>query len=142
MKDDSRHRSARGAASGCVRAVVALLAATALDACATGLSQGGRAIVVLGTAPRARCRILGPVFADGSGLTPARQMESAMNDLRNKAADLGGTHLLVQHQQLAQQQGAVVTRGGVVPISSSSAVMTGVAYRCLGRGPIEAVGVR
>lgn len=28
----------------------------------------------------------------------ARQMESAMNELRNRAADLGGKHLLVQHQ--------------------------------------------
>lgn len=140
--DETRHRTARGIASRIALAMLALLAASSLDACTTGLSQGGRAIVVLGTAPRARCRILGPVFADGSGLTPARQMESAMNDLRNKAADLGGTHLLVQHQQIAQQQSAIVTRGGLVPITSSSAVMTGVAYRCLGRGPVEAVGVR
>lgn len=123
-------------------ALFAALSALSLDACTTGLTQGGRNIVVLGTAPRARCRILGPVFADGSGPTPARQMESAMNDLRNKAADLGGTHLLVQHQQLSQQQSAIVTRGGLVPITASSAVMTGVAYRCLGRGPVEAVGVR
>jgi Domain of unknown function (DUF4156) len=140
--DETRHRTVRGIASRIALAMLALLAASSLDACTTGLSQGGRAIVVLGTAPRARCRILGPVFADGSGLTPARQMESAMNDLRNKAADLGGTHLLVQHQQIAQQQSAIVTRGGLVPITSSSAVMTGVAYRCLGRGPVEAVGVR
>lgn len=140
--NETTHRTVWGAASRIALAALAALAASALDACSTGLSQGGRAIIVLGTAPRARCRILGPLFADGSGLTPARQMESAMNDLRNKAADLGGTHLLVQHQQIAQQQSAIVTRGGLVPVTSSSAVMTGVAYRCLGRGPVEAVGVR
>jgi hypothetical protein len=140
--NETTHRTVWGTASRIALAALAALAASALDACSTGLSQGGRAIIVLGTAPRARCRILGPLFADGSGLTPARQMESAMNDLRNKAADLGGTHLLVQHQQIAQQQSAIVTRGGLVPVTSSSAVMTGVAYRCLGRGPVEAVGVR
>lgn len=123
-------------------AVVVALIALPLGGCTTGLTQGGLNIVVLGTAPRARCRILGPVFVDGSGMSPARQMESAMNGLRNKAAELGGTHLLVQHSQIAQQQSAILTRNGAIPVTSSYAVMTGVAYRCLGRGPIEAVGVR
>lgn len=118
----------------------AAILASLLDACTTGLTPAGRAVVVLGTAPRARCRILGPIYADGSGPTPARQMESAMNDLRNQTANVGGTHLLVQHQQLASHQGAIVTRNGAVPIATSSAVMTGVVYRCLGRGPVEAMG--
>lgn len=122
--------------------VLALSCPAILTACGTALTQGGQGITVLGVAPRSRCRIIGPVFADGSGLSPARQMESAMNDLRNRAAALGGTHLLVQHQQIAQQQSAIVTRNGTIPVVSSSAVMSGVVYRCLGRGPVEAVGVR
>ncbi len=121
---------------------VAVASALELAACVTGLSQAGRRVVVLGTAPRARCRIISPVFADGHGMSPAQQMESAMNELRNKAAELGATHLLVQHQQLARRHGVVATGQGIVPGTDSSAVMTGVAYRCLGRGPIEAVGVR
>jgi hypothetical protein len=66
-------------------------------ACAPKLSQGGAAIMVAKTpADVASCTKLGKVeagnFAEGTGQDP---QANARNDLKNKAADMGGTHIMI-----------------------------------------------
>ena len=74
------------------------------------------------------CDNLGPVFGKGGGafggafISDERLMEYATNDLRNKAAVKGANVVVFSTHQMA---GATHKQG------TSTATITGIAYRCL-----------
>lgn len=108
----------------------ALALLTALTGCSTAeLSQKGNDIEVVNQMDRKDCKNLGPIFGKGGGsfggawISDEKLMEYANNDLRNKAADKGATHVIAQPHQMGQTSGQY---GG----STSTATVTGIAYRC------------
>lgn len=78
---------------------------------------------------RKDCKNLGPVYGKGGGsfgggwIPDEKLMEYATNDLRNKAAAKGATHVVTQTHQMGQTSGQY---GG----TTSTATQQGVAYAC------------
>ena len=96
------------------------------------LSAEGSNVEVVHALPSKNCVNLGPVFAKGGGaiggnwLPDEALMEYAVNDLRNKAAAKGATHVVIQGHQMGHSGGGYKGAGG----STSTATFTGIAYKC------------
>ena len=98
--------------------------------CSTAkLSAGGGSVEMVQHMDRKDCTNLGPVFGKGGGsfggawISDEKLMEYATNDLRNKAAEKGATHVVFSTHQMGQTNGQY---GG----STSTATLTGIAYKC------------
>jgi len=100
----------------------------AMTGCAyASLTGGGGRVTVLQNEPSG-CENLGLLVGKGGGgggeWVPNEDLiEYATNDLRNKAADRGATHVVVSSPQLG-------VSGGSGGSTTSSATITGLAYRC------------
>ncbi|MGZ6124490.1 MAG: DUF4156 domain-containing protein [Myxococcales bacterium] len=99
---------------------------TVLCGCSTAaLSPAARNVVPLAAAPPSACQNLGAVIGQGGGafggayVSNDSLMEYAMNDARNKAANLGATHVQLSAPQLGGASGTTTT-----------ATVMAVAYRC------------
>lgn len=97
---------------------------------ATELTTGGQRVRITNTEPGVDCEYLGVVTgSQGSaltgGLTSNENMEKgALNDLRNKAAELGGNLILI----LTQRAGQTTDKGGAG--TQTNVTMTANVYRC------------
>ena len=104
----------------------AVLVAAAVSGCKTaGLTAGGSAVAPTRDPLPPECETLGLVTGKGGGtfgggfVSNEDLLEYAMNDLRNKSAELGATHVRHDPPQLGQGDG-----------TTSTATITGTAYRC------------
>lgn len=87
------------------------------------LNQRGYSVSIADAKPEA-CENLGTVTGKGGGawgeFVPNESLiEYAMNDARNRAAELGATHVTLSPPQLGGGNGGI-----------SAATVTGFAYRC------------
>lgn len=110
--------------------LVILSTALFLVGCSTAeLSPTGSKVEMLNQLDRKDCKNLGPVYGKGGGsfgggwIPDEKLMEYATNDLRNKAAAKGATHVVTQTHQMGQTSGQY---GG----TTSTATQQGVAYAC------------
>jgi hypothetical protein len=92
------------------------------------VSARGRSVHITDATP-AGCDNLGVVIGKGGGgfgewVPNERLVEYAMNDARNKAAERGATHVTLSPPQLGGGQHG-----------TSSATITGFAYRCAQGAP-------
>jgi len=99
-------------------------------ACSTAtLSTAGANVAATRNAPPSQCQALGYVVGHGGGtfggglISNEELIEYAMNDLRNKAAELGGNYIQHDPPTLGQGDGTTTT-----------ATITGTAYRCPAEG--------
>lgn len=106
--------------------VLSLVAACVLPSCKTAsLSHGGSAVAPTRDPLPPQCETLGLIVGKGGGtfggayLSNEKLIEYAMNDLRNKAADLGATHIRHDPPQLGEGDG-----------TTTSVTITGTAYAC------------
>lgn len=87
------------------------------------------------------CENLGVVIGEGGGLSgayskPSINEESAENDARNKAAELGGTHVLLHPEELDQGDGRGPDEQDTHPMlahgygTGSNVKIAGTAYKC------------
>lgn len=107
-----------------------VLALLFLVGCSTAkLSEQGANVEVVNEKPGKNCKNLGPVFGKGGGqfgggwISDEKLMEYASNDLRNKAAAKGATHVLMKDHQMGNTSGRY---GG----TTSTATFSGIAYKC------------
>jgi hypothetical protein len=97
---------------------------------ATELTTEGQRVRITNTEPGVDCEFLGVVTgSQGSaltgGLTSNENMETgALNDLRNKAAELGGNLILI----LTQRAGQTTGKDGAG--TQTNVTMTANVYRC------------
>jgi Domain of unknown function (DUF4156) len=115
---------------GLMKISMALCAALAGAGCATAaLSQRGSMVEMTDSVDKSSCQNLGPVFGKGGGsfggtwISDEDLMEYAANDLRNKAAEKGATHVVFTGHEMGNTSGK---DGG----TTSTATIMGVAYRC------------
>lgn len=109
-----------------MRTAIAAALSLALACTYAELSARGREVRLADATP-AGCENLGVVIGKGGGgfgefVRNELLVEHAMNDARNKAAERGATHLTLSPPQLGGGQGG-----------TSSATITGFAYRCEAR---------
>jgi Domain of unknown function (DUF4156) len=97
-----------------------------LPACKTaGLSPAGSAVAPTRDPLPPQCETLGLLTGKGGGtlggayISNENLIDYAMNDLRNKAADLGATHIRHDPPQLGEGDG-----------TTTSVTITGTAYAC------------
>ena len=109
-----------------IRIVSVFCLAAVTSACSTaGLSDGGAKVAAGRNAPPPGCSALGYIVGKGGGtfgggfISNEELIEYAMNDMRNKAAELGGNY--VQHDPPTLGEGDGTT---------TTATMTGTAYKC------------
>lgn len=105
-----------------------LVVLTGVSACATAeLSQAGAKVAAGRNPAPSGCKSMGYVVGTGGGtfgggmISNESLIEYAMNDLRNKAAELGANY--VQHDPPTLGQGDGTT---------TTATITGTAYACEG----------
>jgi len=120
---------------------VVLVLGLSLMACkADQLSGLGAEVVLLYDEPL-DCENLGEVIGRGGGLTgayskPSINEESAENDVRNQAAELGATHLLLRTEDIAQGDGRQPDEKDTAPAlahgygTGSNVEIMGTAYKC------------
>jgi hypothetical protein len=106
--------------------VSALCLTVGVSACSTaGLSESGAKVAAGRNAPPPGCSPLGYIVGKGGGtfggslISNEELIEYAMNDMRNKAAELGGNY--VQHDPPTLGEGDGTT---------TTATITGTAYQC------------
>lgn len=95
-----------------------LVASVLVTGCSTTLSRAGSQIRTLNANDKVEaCTFLGVVTATSPpfAITPGQEAEYAMNDARNKVAQLGGTHM----KMLTNDQGVF-----------TGATINAEAYRC------------
>ena len=114
---------------------LSVLAVTLLAGCAaTPLEPGAEAVRVTHIEPQSECKWLGDVTGSqgnsitGEYTTNANLETGARNDLKNKAAALGG-NLVVLITERPGITGNFGLEGGVV--HQTSIVLTGSVYRCV-----------
>lgn len=107
-----------------------MLLCFSMQACSsTPLSTGGQEIEVVTNLDRKDCKNLGPIFAKGGNffygglVRDEKLMEKASINLRNQAAGMGATHVVVFSHQVGQTSGEF---GG----TTSTVTQQGVAYSC------------
>ncbi len=110
-----------------------LLAAFAISlsvGCSTAkLTETGEKVEVVNQIDRKDCKNLGPIMGKGGGsfggswISDEKLVEYAQNDIRNKAADKGATHVVMSTHQMG---GASGQYGG----TTSTSTISGIAYRC------------
>lgn len=113
---------------------LSLFACVALVGCAaTPLQPGAEMVRVTNTEPDSQCKFLGDITGHQGNLftgpfTSNENLETgARNDLKNKAAALGG-NLVVLITQRAGETGSVGEAGGSV--QQTNVTLTGNVYRC------------
>lgn len=101
-----------------------------LSGCATAsLTPAGEKIEIVPQLDRKDCKNLGPVVGKGGGsfggawIADERLVEFATNDIRNKAALKGATHLVMMGHQMGQTMDRYSG-------TTSTATISGVAYQC------------
>ncbi len=111
---------------GTTRLMMALLMAATSAACSTAtLSNQGAHVAATRNAAPEGCKPLGYVVGRGGGtfggglLSNEDLIEYAMNDIRNKAGELGANYLQHDPPTLGQGDGTTTT-----------ATITGTAYTC------------
>jgi hypothetical protein len=117
---------AAGRVSMASRIALITFMAVAASACSTAAlsPEGARVTATRNPAP-AGCKPLGYIVGQGGGtfgggmVSNESLIEYAMNDLRNKAAELGGNYLQHDPPTLGQGDGTTTT-----------ATITGTAYAC------------
>ena len=114
----------------------AVLVLVLLSACvATPLQPGAESVRVTHIEPKGECKWLGDVTGSqgnsftGAYTTNANLETGARNDLKNKAAKLGG-NLVVLITDRPGMSGNFGLEGG--PVHQTSVVKTGSVYRCPG----------
>ncbi|WP_423381318.1 DUF4156 domain-containing protein [Burkholderia sp. LMG 32019] len=120
--------------SGCL-----LFLPAALAACVPlALSSAGSGVRIVTTDPGGTCRHLGDVtgsqgnFLTG-GFIPDTSLETgARNDLKNRAAALGGNVVVLLTQRAAQSGSFDGGEGGY--LRQTGVTLTGSVYRCPGTG--------
>jgi hypothetical protein len=91
------------------------------------LTGGGAQVVTIYNPPAGQCQMLGTVTGQGGGAFGGAWISNddlinyAMNDMRNKAAAMGATHVQASPPQLGQADGTTTT-----------ASVVGTAYLCSG----------
>ena len=104
-----------------------LLTSVASASCSySRLSTGGAEVIAAPNLRVSHCRYLGTVVGQGGGgggawVVNSSLIKYAMNDLRNKAAAMGATHVVTGNPQLGSHKG-----------TTNSATVTGTAYDCSG----------
>lgn len=118
-----------------------LVCAAGLVGCkASQLTGGGNSISVLYDEP-VGCENLGVVIGRGGGLTgayskPSVNEQSAENDARNQAAELGATHLLLHPEEVDQGDGRGPDYQDTQPAmahgsgTGSTITVAATAYKC------------
>jgi hypothetical protein len=103
-------------------------AALSSTGCSTpALSAHGADVAVTRNPPPATCKVLGYIVGEGGGtfggawIKNDQLIDYAMNDLRNKAGDMGATYVQMDPPQLGSGKGTTTT-----------VTITGTAYRCSG----------
>lgn len=106
--------------------VLCLALGCLLSACQTAsLSNGGAAVAPTRDPLPPQCKTLGLLVGKGGGafggayISNEDLIDYAMNDLRNKAANLGATHIRHDPPQLGEGDG-----------TTTSVTITGTAYAC------------
>jgi hypothetical protein len=105
---------------------ILVISMCAVSACTySALNERGRAVSVADGRPEG-CENLGMVIGKGGGgwgefVQNESLIEYAMNDARNKAAELGATHMTLSSPQLGGGKGGI-----------TAATIQGFAYRCQG----------
>lgn len=108
---------------------IMLLCFTVQGCSSTQLTAAGQKIEVVTNLDRKDCKNLGPIFAKGGnffygGFVPDEKlMQKASINLRNQAAGMGATHVVVFSHQVGQTSGEF---GG----TTSTVTQQGVAYSC------------
>jgi Domain of unknown function (DUF4156) len=104
----------------------ALLVGLSVSGCKTaGLSPAGANVAPTRDPLPPNCQTLGLVTGKGGGtfgggmVSNEDLIEYAMNDIRNKTAELGGTHVRHDPPQLGSGEG-----------TTTSVTITGTAYKC------------
>ncbi|MGE0325811.1 MAG: DUF4156 domain-containing protein [Polyangiaceae bacterium] len=118
-------------------ALLLSLAALALGGCSTAslTAEGAKVAPTRDPLPES-CKNVGMVVGKGGGtfggglVSNEDLIEYAMNDLRNKTAELGGTHVRNDPPQLGSGDGDTTT-----------VTITGTAYKCPGAGAASGVQV-
>lgn len=117
------------------------------------LTSHGTDVALLYDEPEG-CENLGVVIGHGGGLSgayskPSINRQSAENDARNKAAERGGTHLLLYPEDVSQGDGRGVNPESTDPPlahgygTGSNITVAGTAYKCPPGLPIvEPVGMQ
>lgn len=116
--------------TGC-RAVFAALSVFVMSVLSSGcstedLSETGAKVVASRNAPAQTCQQLGFVVGHGGGsfgggfISNDDLIEYAMNDLRNRTADLGGNYVQYDTPTMGDGDGTTTT-----------ATVSGTAFRCL-----------
>ncbi len=91
--------------------------------------MGGKVEMVNEVPDKKKCKNLGPVYGKGGGsfgggwISDEKLMEYASNDLRNKAAKKGATHVVTSTHQMGQT-------GSQYGSTTSTSTFSGIAYRC------------
>jgi len=104
------------------------------------LTSHGTDVALLYDEPEG-CENLGVVIGHGGGLSgayskPSINRQSAENDARNKAAELGATHLLLYPEDVAQGEGRWLHPESTDPSlahgygTGSNVTVAGAAYKC------------
>jgi hypothetical protein len=104
-----------------------------VGACSTPeLTPMGRGVIALTTPPNGECRALGSVTGDGRGpYSSGSLVEYATNDVRNRAAELGATHVHTMPPTFGYSGNYTAgPSGGQGSAGVSSATLTGTAYVC------------
>lgn len=109
---------------------VAFVALTLIVGCASvDLTEAGRSVKVVETIA-SHCESLGFVNGEGGNswtggawYKNSSLLDYASNDLRNKAAGMGATHVVIKSSNFGESHGRY---GGTV----TGANLTGTAYRC------------
>lgn len=109
--------------------LLGLISATFISCSTAELDNEGQSVEVVYEKPAGKCRNLGPVFGKGGGqfgggwISDEKLMEFASNDIRNKAAKKGATHVMIKNHQMG-------STGGQYGSTTSTATFSGVALRC------------
>lgn len=113
---------------------ISLFASVVLAGCAaTPLQPGAEMVRVTNTEPGSECKFLGDITGNqgnsftGPFITNENLETGARNDLKNKAAALGG-NLVVLLTQRAGQTGGL--GGGVGSVEQTNVTLSGNVYRC------------
>lgn len=108
--------------------LVGVVALGSMTGCVTAaLSQAGSRVTPVTAAPGPECQNLGTVIGTGGGtfggayISNDQLMEYAMNDVMNKAAARGATHVQTNQPQLGGANGTTTT-----------ATVMAIAYKCPG----------
>jgi hypothetical protein len=120
--------------------VVFALGLSLIGCKADQLTGHGAEVVLLYDEPLG-CEDLGEVIGHGGGLTgayskPSVNAESAENDVLNRAAERGATHLLLHPQEVAQGDGRAPDEKDTAPAlahgygTGSNVTVAGTAFKC------------